>query len=164
MNCYLLCEYKTGKEFSAFGLPLKMEDSDVDRVVERSNAYLDKIDKEFVKDYLSRFPVVNEDVPDNSDSPDYSDVKLKQRIKEQNDKALIEKMANPKKKKVVEKEKVSAIKKKRGRPKKVEKDNTLFLKKGNSLSSLFRFYCYIFHASDFEPFCHLATGKNRASS
>jgi len=127
MNCYLLCEYKTGKEFSAFGLPLKMEDSDVDRVVERSNAYLDKIDKEFVKDYLSRFPVVNEDVPDNSDSPDYSDVKLKQRIKEQNDKALIEKMANPKKKKVVEKEKVSAIKKKRGRPKKVvEKDNTLF--------------------------------------
>jgi hypothetical protein len=36
-------------------------------------------------------------------------------------------MANPKKKKVVEKEKVSAIKKKRGRPKKVvEKDNTLF--------------------------------------
>jgi hypothetical protein len=121
-----LCEYKTGKEFSAFGLPLKMEDSDVDRVVERSNAYLDKIDKEFVKDYLSRFPVVNEDVPDNSDSPDYSDVKLKQRLKEQNEKAIMEKMANPKKKKVVEKEKVSAIKKKRGRPKKVEKDNTLF--------------------------------------
>ena len=126
MNCYLLCEYKTGKEFSAFGIPLKMEDSDVDRVVERANEHLEKINVDFIKDYLARFPVMNENVPDETESPDYTDVKIKQRLKEQNEKVIMEKSSNPKKKKVVEKEKVSAIKKKRGRPKKVEKDNTLF--------------------------------------
>ena len=127
MSCYMLCEYKTGRGFSAFGLPLKMEDSDVDRVVERANEHLEKINADFIKDYLARFPVMNENVPDETESPDYTDVKIKQRLKEQNEKVIMEKSSNPKKKKVVEKEKVSAIKKKRGRPKKVvEKDNTLF--------------------------------------
>jgi len=114
---------------SAFGLPLNMLDSDVDRVVERANEYLDKITPDFMKEYLARFPVMNENVPDETESPDYTDVKIKQRLKEQNEKAIMEKSSNPKKKNVVEKEKekVSAIKKKRGRPKKVvEKDNTLF--------------------------------------
>jgi hypothetical protein len=128
MSCYMLCEYKTGRELSAFGLPLNMLDSDVDRVVERANEYLDKITPDFMKEYLARFPVMNEDIPDETESPDYADVKIKQRLKEKKEKAIMDKsISNPKKKKVVEKEKVSAVKKKRGRPKKVvEKDNTLF--------------------------------------
>ena len=130
INCYILCEYSTGRGLSAFGLPLDMQDSDVDRVVERANEHLDKNTPESIKLHVTRFPVMNEDVPDESEAPDYSDVKIKQKIKEQNEKTIMEKFeekTKPVVKKKVVKEKVSAIKKKRGRPKKVVKeDNILF--------------------------------------
>lgn len=130
INSYILCEYSTGRGLSAFGLPLGMQESDVDRVIERANERLDKNTPESIKLHVTRFPVMNEDVPDESEAPDYSDVKIKQKIKEQNEKAIMEKFeekTKPVVKKKVVKEKVSAIKKKRGRPKKVVKeDNTLF--------------------------------------
>jgi hypothetical protein len=106
-----------------------MQDSDVDRVIERANERLDKNTPESIKDHVSGFPVMNEDVPDESEAPDYSDVKIKQKIKEQNEKTIMEKFeekTKPVVKKKVVKEKVSAIKKKRGRPKKVvQESNTL---------------------------------------
>jgi|AntRauTorcE11897_2_1112592.scaffolds.fasta_scaffold00400_26 hypothetical protein len=125
MSCYMLAEYSTGRVLTAFGVPkLNMKDTDVDRAIERAHKHIDGIDS---IDSLEKYPVVNDDEV-NENEVDYSDVKVKERIKEQKEKEIkdkVEAVEKPVKPKTTA-SKDATPKKKRGRPKKKPDSNTLF--------------------------------------
>lgn len=93
LSCYMLSEYSTGKGLKAFGVPkMDMQPADIDRVIERSIEYLDNSDFEIIEEAFKPFPVVNDDDPEESSEPDYSDVKVKQRIKKEKEEQLKKKV------------------------------------------------------------------------
>lgn len=123
ISCYMLSEYSTGCVFTAFGIPkLDITEAEIDRVVERSVEYLNKLDEETITDYIGKLATANVDDPEPFESPDYSDVEVAKRLKRVKEKELKQKVEGEKssetngKKKAKTKTKPKKTSKKRGRP------------------------------------------------
>lgn len=121
-SCYMLTDYATGVNFTAFGIPkTDIKPEDIDRCVDRCKDFLSTLDEAKIKGLTNNLPVVNSDDPEISTSPSYEDVELARKNAKSKEK-IVKRKVSKKKSPVQSNDKP---KKKRGRPRKKEV-NTLF--------------------------------------